>query len=221
MTPKQQLIESLRLLCEREGGRKAVADAIKYNEQTLWQVLAGTKLPSGESKGIGARMQKRLDERYPGWHELWNQQQDGEHSAIYIPLLENAASMGSGSDELPTDVLAGKLPISPTWAQQHLRATHTGALRFIHGFGDSMSPTFQDGDILLVDTTQCDPAAIDGVYVLRAHGRLFVKRVRQNISGGLEISSDNPAVKTVDILDGSHEVQAIGRVIWVWNGRKV
>jgi phage repressor protein C with HTH and peptisase S24 domain len=56
---------------------------------------------------------------------------------------------------------------------------------------------------------------------LEAHGRLFIKRVRQRLDGSYEISSDNPAHKTVDVLDGAHEVRVIGRVLWAWNGRKM
>ena len=71
MTPKEQLIESLRLLCEREGGHATVADAIASSEQTLWQIVNGVKLPSGEPRGVGPNLQKRLDARYPGWSLLW------------------------------------------------------------------------------------------------------------------------------------------------------
>lgn len=67
MTPKQQLIEAFKALCEREGGHVNVADEIGANEQNLWQILAGIKLPSGEPRGIGPNLQRKLEERYPGW----------------------------------------------------------------------------------------------------------------------------------------------------------
>lgn len=145
----------------------------------------------------------------------------GEDTPIHIPLLENAASMGSGEDALPVDMVSGNLPLSPVWLRQRIPNAATHALRFIHGTGDSMTPTIADGDILLIDTTQRDPAAMDGVYVLRAAGALYIKRVYKNLLGALEVSSDNPAIKTVDVLDGTHEVEVIGRVIWVWCGRRV
>ena len=141
--------------------------------------------------------------------------------AIRIPLLENATSMGRGEEALPADVLRGYLPLSPAWVHGRVARANIGSLRFIHGLGDSMTPTIGHGDILLVDTTQRDPAAVEGIYVLRAQSSLFIKRVRQNLRGQLEVSSDNPAIKTVDVLDGTHEVDVIGRVIWVWNGRRV
>lgn len=225
-TPKQQLIESLRLLCGREGGRAAVAAAIGSSEKSLWHIINGTKLPSGETRGIGARLQKRLDERYPGWHLLGNAVASEDAALdgsppVYIPMLENSASMGGGAELMSGDVIAGRLPLAQDWVNAHTSRAALPHLRFIHGVGDSMSPTFEDGDILLVDATQRDPASIDGIYALRVDGRLFIKRVRQNVARLLEISSDNPAVKTVDVLDGGQEVEVLGRVIWVWNGRKV
>ncbi len=66
-----------------------------------------------------------------------------------------------------------------------------------------------------------DPKAIDGVYVMAANDRLYVKRVRQRLDGTVEISSDNATVKTVDVLGGGSSIDVLGRVVWCWNGRKL
>ena len=63
-------------------------------------------------------------------------------------------------------------------------------------------------------------ADIDGVYVLQANGQLFIKRVTRRMDGAHVITSDNPSVRTVDILDGSHPVRICGRVVYGWNGRR-
>lgn len=141
--------------------------------------------------------------------------------AISIPKLSNSASMGVGAEQLPDDVVVGRLTLSPGWVAKSLKPlSKLENLRFIHGYGDSMEPTFSDGDILLVDAGVQD-VRIDGIYVLEAQERLFIKRVRQRIDGGFEISSDNPNVKTVDVLSGSTTVNVKGRVVWVWNGKKL
>ena len=49
----------------------------------------------------------------------------------------------------------------------------------LHPFGQI--PTFEDGDILLVDTGIRDPKIIDGVYVMAANDRVYIKRVRQRM----------------------------------------
>ncbi len=141
--------------------------------------------------------------------------------AISVPLLANAGSMGPGTEIQHDDVLVGHIALSEQWVARRLQPTNINALRFIHAYGDSMSPTFEDGDILLVDTGVKDPKIIDGVYVMTANDRVYIKRVRQRMDGVVEISSDNATVKTVDVLNGDHRIDILGRVVWCWNGRKL
>lgn len=143
-----------------------------------------------------------------------------DEDTLMVPLLANSGSMGQGDDGLDGEVFTGDLPISRSWLQQRIRPSSLRALRFIHGYGDSMKGTYNDGDVLLVDTGIKDPT-IDGVYVLEGHGRVFIKRVRQKYDGSFEISSDNPSIKTVDVLDGREELNVLGRVLWAWNGQKL
>ena len=140
---------------------------------------------------------------------------------VHVPLLANAGSMGPGTDIQHDDILVGQIALSEQWVSRRLQPTNLNALRFIHAYGDSMSPTFEDGDILLVDTGIKDPKIIDGVYVMAANDRVYIKRVRQRMDGVVEISSDNATVKTVDVLNGDHRIDILGRVVWCWNGRKL
>lgn len=140
--------------------------------------------------------------------------------ALSVPVLATAASMGPGS-EMHDDVVIGRLTLRPDWVTKTLKSlSKLENLRFIHGYGDSMEPTFIDGDILLVDSGST-AVTVDGIYVLEANDRLYIKRVRQRLDGSYEISSDSPKVKTVDVLDGRQEVVVKGRVVWVWNGKKM
>lgn len=141
--------------------------------------------------------------------------------SVRVPLLANAGSMGPGTEIQHDDVLVGHISLSEQWVARRLQPTSPAALRFIHAYGDSMSPTFEDGDVLLVDAGMRDPKAIDGVYVMAANDRVYIKRVRQRMDGVIEISSDNPTVKTVDVLNGDHSIDVLGRVVWCWNGRKL
>lgn len=138
---------------------------------------------------------------------------------VLVHLLANKASMGIGDDELAEDVIGGEIVLTRDFVDR-LHPARAESLRFIHAYGDSMAPTLNSGDVLLVDTSVKD-VKIDGIYVLKAHERLFVKRVRQRMDGHYEISSDNPTHKTVDVLNGDNQVSVIGRVVFYWNGRKV
>lgn len=70
MIPKDRLIIALAELCRRQGGHVQVADRIGVNDQTLYQIVAGIKLPSGQPRGVGPRVQRRLEEHFPGWADL-------------------------------------------------------------------------------------------------------------------------------------------------------
>lgn len=150
----------------------------------------------------------------PFWHHP---------DAIRVPLLANSGSMGPGHELLEGDVIVGDLALSPHWINRYIKPQNPMELRFIHAEGDSMSPTFTDGDILLVDTggNARDPSSREGIYVLQAHGHNYVKRVTRLMNGQLQVSSDNPSARTVEVLNGDHEVKVLGRVVWAWNGRRL
>jgi len=84
--------------------------------------------------------------------------------------------------------------------------------------GESMQPTIQDGDLLLVDTTDRSISSF-GVYVLEIGGERLVKRVQRKLDGSLVLISDNdtyqPDQVSGDMLDS---VTVIGRVVWGGGG---
>jgi len=95
MTPKEQLVEALRVLCRQEGGYVPVADKIGVNDQTLHQIARGVKLPSGEPKGVGPTLQKKLEAHYPGWSQLREPHRGGsrvrQESPPYVATSLDAA----------------------------------------------------------------------------------------------------------------------------------
>ena len=129
--------------------------------------------------------------------------------------------MGPGHEMDDTDHVVERVTLVADWVKQTLpRLSSVSNLKVISAYGDSMLPTFNDGDLLLIDTgiKQVD---IDGVFVLRANGRLYIKRVRQKLEGSFEVSSDNPLAGTPEPLSGKYKVDVLGRVVWAWNGRKL
>ena len=100
-----------------------------------------------------------------------------------------------------------------------LTPTSPSSLSIVRVEGDSMSPTLNDGDDILVDLGDSIDRLRDGIYVLRADESLVVKRLALNPMGRrVTVQSDNPAYP--DWPDcGLDEIQCIGRVIW--SGRKI
>jgi len=143
----------------------------------------------------------------------------GDSDTIRIPLFSATGSMGKGNDLITEDVLMGEIPVSRHWLALNVPRSRPEALQLVHAYGDSMLGTLNSGDFAIVDT-DCQVADVDGVYVLQANGQLFIKRVTRRMDGAYVITSDNPSVRTVDVLDGSQPVRICGRVVYGWNGRR-
>jgi hypothetical protein len=100
-----------------------------------------------------------------------------------------------------------------------LTASPASRLSIVRVEGDSMAPTLNAGDDILVDLGDSADRLRDGIYVLRIDEALVVKRLALNPVGGrVTVQSDNPAYH--DWPDcGLGDIHPIGRVIW--SGRRV
>lgn len=100
-----------------------------------------------------------------------------------------------------------------------LTSTPPSQLSIVRVEGDSMSPTLNDGDDILVDLGDTMERLRDGIYVLRIDDALLVKRLALNpIGRRVTVQSDNPAYPDWPDCDLA-SIHCIGRVIW--SGRKV
>jgi hypothetical protein len=65
-----KFVLALTKLCEESGGYARVADAIGSSPATIDQIIKQVKLPSGNPKGVGPSLRRRLDVAYPGWSDV-------------------------------------------------------------------------------------------------------------------------------------------------------
>lgn len=63
------LVKSLIALCKKEGDHRTVADKANISPENLWQIINGTKLPSGNPRGVGTGLRAKLSAAYPGWRD--------------------------------------------------------------------------------------------------------------------------------------------------------
>ena len=93
------------------------------------------------------------------------------------------------------------------------------SLSIVRVEGDSMAPTLNAGDDILVDLGDVTDRLRDGIYVLRIDDALVVKRIALNPVGRrVTVQSDNPAYP--DWPDCTlKDIKPIGRVIW--SGRRI
>lgn len=138
-----------------------------------------------------------------------------------IPVLAVTASMGNGAAVPEHDTVVDNMRLTRTWIHRNVATAIPQNLAVISAYGDSMAPTFNDGDILLVDRG-IDEIKIDAVYVLRWRNELFIKRVQRRFDGSISIISDNQVYAPVNVKDGERDhLHVLGRVVWAWNGRKL
>lgn len=81
MDASDPLVTALDRLCTKEGGWKAVASKLGVNDQSLYQITTGKKLPSGNPKGVGPKLRNLLDEHYPGWRDIHTSPIGRQHPA--------------------------------------------------------------------------------------------------------------------------------------------
>jgi len=136
-----------------------------------------------------------------------------------VSVKRHAVSVSAGPGAVVEEEL-GKpyFAFDERWLKA-LTPTPASNLSVVRVEGDSMSPTLNPGDDILVDLGDCADRLRDGIYVLRVDDSVVVKRLALNPMGRrVTVQSDNPAYP--DWPDcGIDEINCIGRVIWA--GRKV
>jgi len=139
---------------------------------------------------------------------------NGLVSVMRHPVLVSAGPGAVVSEELGKPYFG----FDEQWLKS-LTPSSPGNLSIVRVNGDSMSPTLNAGDDILVDLGDAVDRLRDGIYVLRIDDALVVKRLALNPLGRrVTIQSDNPAY--ADWPDcGLDKINCIGRVIWA--GRKV
>lgn len=132
---------------------------------------------------------------------------------VAIPHLGIRASAGPGLASTVTEADAPRqIAFRQTWLRS-LGITPANA-EFIEASGDSMWPTIQDGDLMLLDRGYGE--VVNGkIYVLVVGGLVVVKRVSLLAFGGLMLISDNERYPTETVpRDEVNNLNIQARVAW-------
>jgi transcriptional regulator with XRE-family HTH domain len=131
----------------------------------------------------------------------------------FVPVgrFDASFSMGPGSLIAEEPEPLGYWVFEEQWLRAISRAT-TDHLSVVKVDGDSMMPTLQDGDLVLIDRTKTKPNR-EGVYALRVGDIAWVKRISVNLkTQKVRVLSDNPLIPKQPEMD-EEELSIIGRVI--------
>lgn len=133
---------------------------------------------------------------------------------IFIPRYDVAGSCGPGVEVHDVNIIEG-VPMSKAFLSAS-GIPAGGNLAVVEAAGDSMSPTIEDGEMLLVNVKDEEPKSTK-IYLICIDGRLFIKRMIFT-PGGWVMRSDNPDKSLYpDFLitaDQAETVAVQGRVVW-------
>lgn len=142
----------------------------------------------------------------------WQDKKQYSSNSIPIPFYSAKASAGEG-ESLPDypdkDVIYFDIRYLQACISHNI--TH---LSLIKAEGDSMQPTIQNGDLLMVDDS-VQEIIPNKIFVIKQENQLRVKRLKTELTGETLIISDNTTYP-VEVMN--KETEIIGQV--VWNGSK-
>lgn len=208
-----------RLIAERRERYEALSRLIGRNPAYIQQYIKrGTPRKLDEADRRTLARYFGVDEQALGAPEdvVPVQAKKRQPPVVIVPRLSLGASAGAGS--LDDDERAsGAMAFDPAWLRE--MGVRPDALSIIRVDGESMAPTLNDGDEIMVDGADGAARLRDGIYVLRLDDVLMVKRVAMGPKRGrFSVRSDNPHFPTWDDIDLGL-VDIVGRV--VWTGRRV
>jgi transcriptional regulator with XRE-family HTH domain len=186
----------------------AFAQSIQIAKITLLRYEKGERVPDAETV---ARICENHSIDY-----TWLITGKGSPTELerYIPIpqydISASAGMGACLDDCPEVEM---VMVDKHWLEDQLKV-NPQEVSLIFARGDSMEPTINNGDVLLVCNKE-QPIQ-EGIFVIRSDSLLQVKRIQRQTGAMLRITSDNPAYEpfTVNLADENLDFKIIGKVIW-------
>lgn len=128
-----------------------------------------------------------------------------------IPVYDVHVSAGCGLISDGVTEPSNRLAFRRDWLSE--RGLHAKDLLIVFARGDSMIPTIQDKEPLLVNSA--DKNLDDGfIYVIRSVDKIWVKRVQIQFDGSLLLISDNKTYPPMQLdFDASTDIEVIGKVV--------
>jgi len=204
----------LSQILEASGSVAELARKVGISDNAIYKWLQGRGQPSVANLVALARAAKVSVEwlatgREPGAAGRGATRAAERSDYSFVPRYDVRVAAGRGA-AIRSEQVVDYLAFKTDWVRRRLD-TDPRSLMLVEAVGDSMAPTIDDGDLLLVDLDE-PRFKQDGVYVLRRDSDLIVKRLQRRPDGKLIIRSDNPAYEpAVAPRDG---LGIVGRVIW-------
>lgn len=223
----QTLAERIRdCLGEKTALQKELAAACGVSPVSVSQWLSGTtKSLEGKNLVLAARflgvtegwLATGIGPKLPRNLRLENVASLIPTEADYATIDQFHANGSCGDGYLNEHVeIRGSMAFKRDWlARMNIDPNQAGV---IYAKGDSMAPTIQDGEVLLVDYRQTEPQG-NRVYVLNVEGDLRVKRLLRRVAGWVIVSDNQDKTRYPDeTIPNPSAINIVGRVVWRGGG---
>lgn len=135
-----------------------------------------------------------------------------EEEFALIPGYSIQVAAGNGSLPGP-EYATRKLAFRRKWLR--FRGLHEKNLALVFAKGDSMEPTIDDNNTVMIDVSQRELR--DGsIYVIRTDDHLIVKRIQTRLGKQVLLISDNKTYPPIEVnMEDPGDLEVIGRVVWI------
>jgi phage repressor protein C with HTH and peptisase S24 domain len=203
----------LRLIMQQFGSVADLARAVGVSDNAIYKWVSGRGQPSmmslvNLSKAAGVSVEWLATGRGAPTKSRSDQVAD---PPVAAGLSRNSSPTASDRGSAQNQQVVDYLSFRPDWLQRALKLDLRN-MALVEVVGDSMSPTVDGGDVVLVDLRETR-FRHDGIYVLHTEVDLAVKRLQRQPDGTLMMRNDNPAYESYAVKP--EEVNVMGRALWV------
>ncbi|MFT8921696.1 S24 family peptidase [Acetobacter sp.] len=215
--------ERLRAAVRNAGGNQHVANVSGVPLGTLNTYIAGREMRASTAAKIAAACGVSLDWLISGSDAASSSANADERpDSTNIDFLNYDVQLSAGSGVYPSRETIKKTVSIPRDILPKDVLEHEKYVCALTVKGDSMQPSLDDGDLVLI-RTDVESIKSGAIYAIRIDHSLLVKRLRLKANGNVEVVSDNPSYSTDElkaseirqmIHDGGAPAKIIGRVVW-------
>lgn len=197
-----------RLRSDKNLSQQDFADMMGVSRSYLANIETGAKEPSF---AFASSLMETFGVE-PNWFFHGVEAAKNDPSFVTVPRYTVSASAGNGSSFVSNEMDVTHYAFNIQWIKK--RGLDPKSLHIIQVKGDSMEPKLHEGDLIMLDQSQTEPA--DGkMFVVRVRDDLVVKHIQLTGKETISLISANPVYPARNLtlpLDESN-FQIIGRVV--------
>lgn len=205
-------------LMEKNGGPTSFATRLGVTKQYISHILAD----GVGRKQIGGRFARKVEMEFSlpiGYLDM-PEEAPSELDYNNLVVIKMKPNIALGDTRKAYDSIY-KVEVFKNWLITNLSFNNFEDLALHIMQGNSMHPTFDDGAVLWMDTSE-STINREGVYVVQIDNQTFVRRIDRGVDGSLRMVADNAKYREQIVgKDERHRVVVTGRVAYRWEGQKV